>query len=122
MLAFAEDREFIVPPAFEHCGYDVDDESFQPDVLDAAALEHDVLVECKIIPWAGPMPFSSNYQWEVYESNKIAPHAWSVSTSVFLRRVRPSVSTSVQSATGSRSSMGTEAQFLAQFLASKSRP
>ena len=68
-LALAENREIIVPLAFEYCGCDIDDELFQQEVIDAVALEHDVLVECEGIPWADPIPSSSNCQWEVYESN-----------------------------------------------------
>ena len=88
-LALTEDRDCIVRLAFEHCGCDVDDESFQQEVLDAVALQHDVLVECEGFPWAGPMPLSSNYPWELHESSDIAPLAWSASTSGFLTSRTP---------------------------------
>ena len=88
-LALAEDRELIVRPAFEHCGCNVDDESLYREVLDAIALEHDVLVKCEGIPWAGPIPLSSNYPWNVHKSNEIAPLAWSAPTSGFLTSRTP---------------------------------
>ena len=47
-LTFVEDCEFIMRPAFEHCGCNVGDESLQQEVLDVAALEHGVLVECDV--------------------------------------------------------------------------
>ena len=47
LLALAEDRKFIVRSAFEYCACDVDDETFQQEVLDAVALEHGALVECE---------------------------------------------------------------------------
>ena len=73
----------MVRLAFGHCGCDVDGELFQ-QVLDAAVLEHGILVECEGFLRAGPIPLSSNYQWELHKSREIAPPAWPVSTSEFL--------------------------------------